>query len=152
MELNRDFRDLFAALNAARAEYLLVGGYAVALHAAPRFTKDIDVWVGTSETNAPRVFEALQRFGAPLADISVADFATPGLVFQMGVPPNRIDILMSVEGLDFGECWSRRVGVPYGDVPIHVVGREDLIRNKRAVARPQDIADAEALERHRPRK
>ena len=95
--VNPDFRDLFAALNAAAARYLLVGGYAVAFHAAPRFTKDLDVWTEPTPANAARVAEALRAFGAPLQDLSLADLERAGLVFQIGVPPNRIDIVTSTE-------------------------------------------------------
>lgn len=145
--LNRDFRDLFAALNAEKADYLLVGGYAVGFHAEPRFTKDLDVWVHATSDNAPMVFAALVRFGAPLGGVTVTDFADPGVVFQMGVPPNRIDILTSLAEVDFAEAWAQRSSARYGDQPVPVIGRAHLIRNKRAVARPQDLLDAERLER-----
>jgi hypothetical protein len=151
VELNRDFRDLFAALNAAAAEYLLVGGYAVAVHAEPRYTKDLDVWVGASTDNGARVFAALREFGAPLEGVTATDFATADVIFQMGMPPNRIDVITSVQGLEFGDCWTRRLEIAFGDQVIHVIGRADLIHNKRAVARPQDLADAALLEKHASR-
>jgi hypothetical protein len=145
--INQDFRDLFAALNDAGARYLLVGGYALAVHAVPRFTKDIDVWVEPAADNAARVIAALQTFGAPLQDVSESDFASPGIVFQMGMPPNRIDIVTSIEGVRFDEAWPDRVQASYGDQSISVIGRRHMILNKRAVGRPQDLLDAEQLER-----
>lgn len=146
MPVNPDFRDLFAALNAAGAEYLLVGGYALAVHAAPRFTKDLDVWVNPTAGNAPRVMAALRAFGAPLGELSEADLTTPGIVFQMGLPPNRIDLLTSIDGVRFPEAWPSRVVTEYGGAPLPVIGREALIANKRASARPQDLVDVQTLE------
>ena len=104
MPVNRDFRDLFAALNAAGVRYLLVGGYAVALHAQPRFTKDLDVWAEPSPGNASNVLEALRRFGAPLHESTAIDLERPGTVFQIGVPPNWIDIVTAIDGVDFAEA------------------------------------------------
>jgi hypothetical protein len=145
--VNQDFRDLFAALNAAGAEYLLVGGYAVAFHAEPRFTKDLDVWTEASDRNASLVYEALRAFGAPLAELTAGDLARPGLIFQIGVPPNRIDVLTSIDGLAFAEAWPARAVTSYGDQAVPVIGKADLIRNKRASARPQDLLDLAVLER-----
>lgn len=147
MPVNPDFRDLFAAFSAAGAEYLLVGGYALAFHSAPRFTKDLDVWVNPTPENAARVLAALERFGAPLGDLALADLATPGIVFQMGVPPNRIDVLTAIDGVAFAEAWPERAETVYGEVPVPVIGRRHLVQNKRAAARPQDLVDADLLER-----
>lgn len=147
MPVNPDFRDLFAALNGAGAEYLLVGGYALAVHAAPRFTKDLDVWVNPTPENARCVMAALGTFGAPLGDLTEADLATPGIVFQMGLPPNRIDLLTSIDGVSFPEAWPSRLLTEYGGERLSVIGREQLIANKRASGRPQDLVDAETLER-----
>ena len=146
MAINPDFRDLFAALNAARSKYLLVGGYALAVHAIPRFTKDLDIWIEPHAENAPRAMEALRQFGAPLSSLSEADLAAPGTVFQIGVPPNRIDILTSIDGVIFADAWPLRFEAAYGDVPITVLSRVHLIQNKRAVGRPQDLVDAALLE------
>ncbi len=144
--INPDFRDLFAALNAAGSRYLLVGGYALAVHAIPRFTKDLDVWIEPHADNAARVMDALRQFGAPLSSLSEEDLAAPGTVFQIGVPPNRIDLVTSIDGVTFGEAWSSRVDASYGDAPITVLGRAHLILNKRTVGRPQDLVDAALLE------
>jgi hypothetical protein len=145
--VNSDFRDLFAALNAAGARYLLVGGYAVAFHAEPRFTKDLDVWTEPEAENARRVLDALRAIGAPLQALSASDLAQPGIVFQIGVPPNRIDVVTSIDGVTFDAAWPDRVETSYGDQPMFVIGRACLIRNKRAAGRPQDLIDVVALER-----
>ncbi len=147
MPVNPDFRDLFAALNGTGAEYLLVGGYALAVHAAPRFTKDLDVWVNPTRENAPRVLAALKAFGAPLGELTEADLAAPGIVFQMGLPPNRIDLLTSIDGVEFSEAWPSRLTTDYGGQPLPVIGKAQLIANKRASGRPQDLLDADVLER-----
>lgn len=145
MPVNPDFSDLFSALNEVDARYLMVGGYAVSFHAEPRFTKDLDVWVEPTPANAAAVRAALSAFGAPMSGVSQEDLATPGMVVQVGVPPNRIDIVTSIDGVGFPEAWAERVAAVYGDVPIHVIGRSDLIRNKRACGRPQDLVDADRL-------
>jgi hypothetical protein len=145
MATNPDFRDLFAALSAHKADFLIVGGHAVMLYTQPRYTKDLDVWVRPTKENAERVFYALADFGAPLANVTVEDFATSGTIFQIGVAPNRVDILTSLEGVEFEPAWLARTRSTYGGVPIGVLSAEDLIANKRAVARPQDLLDVEAL-------
>jgi hypothetical protein len=144
--INPDFRDLFAALNASGARYLLVGGYALAVHAVPRFTKDLDVWIDPSPENASRVMAALVQFGAPTQSLDEADLATPGIVFQMGIPPNRIDIVTSIDGVAFDDAWAARVSTTYGDQTVAAIGRAHLIANKRATGRAQDALDADLLE------
>ncbi len=150
MRPNPDFSDLFAALNAEGAEYLLVGGYALAVHAAPRYTRDLDVWVNPTAENASRVHRALERFGAPLGPLAEGDLARPGLVFQIGIAPNRIDVLTSVDGVAFGEAWPERAATRYGGEAVPVISRRHLAANKRASGRPQDLADLELLERLEP--
>jgi hypothetical protein len=132
-------------LNGAQARYLLVDGYAVAFHAQPRFTKDLDIWADADPANAKLVLEALRAFGAPLGQLEHSDLASPGTVFQMGVPPNRIDIMTTIDGLLFSEAWADRVAMMYGDQAVPVIGRVQLIRNKRASGRPQDLLDLEML-------
>ena len=146
--VNRDFRDLFAALNEAGVKYLVVGAHAVAYYAEPRFTKDLDIWVEASPASAPGVVAALHAFGAPMAGVSVQDFAAPGVTLQIGVAPNRIDIATAVDGLVFDEAWPHRTVTPYGDQAIWLIGRADLITNKRAAGRPQDVLDLAVLARH----
>lgn len=127
--------------------YLLVGGYAVAFHARPRYTKDLDIWVEPTTANARRVWKALAAFGAPLQDVRPEDLTRPEMVLQIGLAPNRIDILTELAGVDFAEAWNRRATTTYGDCTIAVLARADLIRNKRKVGRPQDLIDVEELER-----
>lgn len=147
--VNRDFRDLLAAFAAHDVRFLVVGGYAVTFHSRPRFTKDLDVWVEPTPANAVRVVAALAAFGAPLTahGVSAQDFERPGVVYQMGMPPNRVDVITAVDGLAFAPCWERRVGARFGDVEIAYLAKTDLIVNKRTVGRPQDLEDVRALER-----
>jgi hypothetical protein len=146
--VNPDFRDLFAALNDARANYLVVGAHAVAFYAEPRFTKDLDVWVEASPLNAPRIMAALLAFGTPLAGVSAADFQAPGAVLQIGVAPNRIDITTHIDGVAFEAAWPNRLITSFGDQQICIIGRAELITNKTAAARPQDLLDLALLEKH----
>ncbi len=147
--MNQDFRDLLRALSAADARFLVVGAYAVSFHAEPRTTGDLDIWVEATPENAVRVHTALESFGAPLAELTVDDLATPGIVFQMGLPPRRIDILTSITGVDFADAWPARVAARYGDVDFSIIGRDALIANKRALARPKDLLDVDLLLRRR---
>ena len=147
MQTNSDFRDLFAALNAGDAEYLVVGALALAAHGHVRATKDLDVWVGASPENAERVYRALAVFGAPLHDLTVKDLASSDLIFQIGVPPLRVDIITSIDGVEFVDAWREKMSSEYADQPVHVLSRRHLIQNKKAAGRLQDLADVEALEK-----
>lgn len=147
--VNPDFRDLFAALNEADARYLVVGAHAVAFYAEPRYTKDLDVWVEGSSENAPRLLAALRAFGAPMAEVTIMDFQSPGIVLQIGVPPNRIDITTHIDGVAFAAAWPNRRSTTFGDQSIYLIGRAELIQNKTAAARPQDLLDLALLEKHR---
>ncbi len=147
MAVNPDFRDLFATLNGVGAEYLVIGAHALAVHGAPRFTKDLDILVQCTEGNAEKVWKALEEFGAPLGSLRPADLHTPGLMFQIGIAPNRIDILTSADGIEFSSAWSGKLDAHYGDQPIWILGRDELIANKAATARPQDLVDIESLRR-----
>ena len=149
METNRDFRDLLFELNAADARYLVVGGYAVAFHGRPRFTKDLDLLIEATPDNARRVFLALSCYGAPSGSLIEEDLTNPSMVFQIGVPPNRIDILTEITAVDFAAAWSRRVEGVYGDCKVAFLAIPDLIANKRAVGRPQDLQDVAMLERRK---
>lgn len=144
---NQDFKDLFAELNAHEVEFLVVGAHALAAHGYVRATKDLDVWVRPNRENAGRIIRALQAFGAPTQAVTEDDFAVPDITFQIGVEPVRIDVITAVDGLTFEPAWMNRVLSEYGGEPVFVVSREDLIRNKRASARPQDLADIVALQR-----
>jgi len=116
-------------------------------HTVPRFTKDLGIWVRPTRDNAARVHRALVAFGAPLADLTIEDLAVEGTIFQIGIAPNRIDFVTSVDALSFEDAWQRRVASTYGDVPTSLLSIEDLLANKRAVGRPQDLIDVENLER-----
>ena len=146
MSINSDFRDLFVALNDAGCKYLLVGGYALAAHGIPRFTKDLDVWIQPNTTNAERVIEALGAFGAPQQHMTDLDFTDPSTILQIGVPPSRIDILTAIDGVTFDAAWAARAEFSFDGVPITTISRQHLIQNKRAVGRLQDLADAHQLE------
>jgi hypothetical protein len=147
MTLNSDFRDLLCEFNAAEVRYLVVGAYAVFLHAQPRYTRGLDVWVDATPENAPRVFAALTKFGAEVSQLTAADFAGAGVTFQMGLEPSRVDVLTELSAVTFDEAWPARVESTYGDQRICVLGRELLLKNKRALGRPQDLLDVEKLER-----
>ncbi|MDZ4862251.1 MAG: hypothetical protein SGJ01_02300 [Gemmatimonadota bacterium] len=144
--MNPDFIEMLSALHDAEADYLVVGAHALAAHGRPRATGDLDLWVRPTPANADRVYAALTRFGAPLHELAPGDLATPDLVFQIGVVPVRIDILTSVSGVTFDEGWASRMTVPIGTLDVPVIGRECLIRNKRASGRPRDWADIADLE------
>ena len=143
---NQDFKDMLSALSEARADFLLVGAYALAVHGFPRATGDLDIWVRADSDNARKVLYSLAVFGAPLDDLTVDDLSKPGIVFQIGVEPSRIDILTAISGVEFGHAWESRVLVDVDGVCINVIGRDDLVVNKRASGRPKDIADAETLD------
>jgi hypothetical protein len=145
--VNQDFRDLLAEFNARQVEFLLVGAHALAAHGHVRATQDLDVWVRPTAANAERVLEALRAFGAPLHDLTEKDLTTPGVVFQIGVEPIRIDILTLIDGVQFDEAWAERMISQYGDQSVGVISRGHLIKNKLTVARTQDLADVEALKR-----
>ncbi len=146
MSKNSDFKELLSVLNDEKVRFLVVGAHAVIYYAEPRYTKDLDIWVEPERDNAFRVFAALKRFGAPLQEIGEEDFCNSELVYQMGLPPNRIDIVMGVDGLEFIEAWASRVEIRYDGVPIGIPSREHLIQNKRASGRPQDLLDVARLE------
>ena len=148
--VNPDFSDLFAALNDAGANYLLVGAHAVAFHAEPRYTKDLDVWVEATPANAARVMHALRAFGAPLAGVAEHDFCAPGVTLQIGIAPNRIDIVAAIDGVAFADAWLNRVESRYGDERMWIIGRAELAANKRAAGRPQDLLDLSLLDKHQP--
>ncbi len=144
--MNRDFVDLLRALSDAEARFLVVGAFAVGRYGRPRATGDLDLWIDRDPENAARVYAALRSFGAPLESLREDELGQPDLVFQMGVAPGRIDLLTSISGVEFESAWTRREPGQLGGVPVAFIGRQDLIRNKRAVGRPRDLADADELE------
>jgi hypothetical protein len=144
--MNRDFAEMLSALSAEGAEFLVVGAYAMAAHGYPRATGDIDVWVRPSPENAERVLRALRTFGAPLFDLQVSDLVSVDTVFQIGLPPNRIDLLTGISGVAFDEAWPSRMRTTVDGIEVPVLGMAHLLQNKRASGRPKDQADLVWLE------
>ncbi len=143
--MSHDFRDLLAEFNVHNVEYLVVGAHALAAHGHVRATEDLDIWVRPEPENAKRVLTALRAFGAPLHDLTEKDLTAPGVVFQIGVAPLRIDVLTAIDGVEFDEAWPSRFNTQFADQPITVLSKEHLIKNKRATGRTQDLADVERL-------
>jgi hypothetical protein len=145
-----DYRELLSILNAHRVKYLVIGAYAVAIHAQPRATKDLDILVKADPENAKAVFAALTEFGAPLQGITPPDFEEPGPFFRMGREPVGVDILTAIPGVDFDAAWTRRVEALFDEetsLRATCISREDLLAAKRAAGRLQDLADVEAIEK-----
>ena len=145
MEIQPDFRDLLELFNFHKVKYIIVGGYALAFHGAPRYTGDIDIFVASNAKNAERIFSALKDFGFGSVGLTSADFNKPGQIIQLGVPPVRIDIVTSITGVSWEEAESNQVRGNYGDIRVQYIGREQLIVNKKAIGRKKDLADLEAL-------
>ena len=152
-----DFRDLLRVFVARDVRFLVVGAYALAVLGRPRATGDLDIWLDATAENGERALAALGEYGAPLHDLSTADLAHPGVVFQIGLPPLRIDILTAIDGVEFAGAWARRLSADFDGVRVPVIGRQDFLVNKRATGRLKDRADAERLDpsprprRRRPR-
>ena len=146
MVLGPDFREFVTLLNAHKVRYLLIGGYAVAFHGHPRYTKDLDIWVEVSESNATAILAALADFGFGAVGLELKDFAEPGQTIQLGHPPNRIDLLTIADGVAFEECYAARVEIQVDDLTINLINLDHLRRNKRASGRLQDLADLENLQ------
>lgn len=144
---NQDYRDMIECLQREGVEFMLVGGYAVALHGWPRMTFDIDFWIMADPRNATAVMRALKAFGAPLMDLKEEDFHKPGMVFQIGTEPQRIDILSAISGVAYEDAASRAVRMEVDGLSLKVIALDDLIANKRASGRPKDIVDAMTLEK-----
>lgn len=145
--MNRDFVEILQELSAADAEFLIVGAHALSAYDRPRATGDLDIWVRPSPENACRVWNALIRFGAPLHDLTIEELSAPGITYQMGLEPYRIDILTEITGVTFDEAWVNRTSIETEGLRYHVIGKKELIRNKRATARPKDLLDVANLER-----
>ncbi len=144
--LNEDYKDILRALSAEKVKCLLVGAYAMAAHGYPRSTLDIDFWVLQSPQNADAVMRALQRFGAPLHNLTAEDLQRNGTIFQIGIAPRRIDIITEATGLEFEDVYERSQLITIEGIEVRIPSIIDLIRNKRATGRTKDLADAEALE------
>lgn len=144
--MNPDFKEILLAFNAHNVEYLIVGAHALAAHGHVRATKDLDVWVRPDRANAPRVLQALSDFGAPLSDLTEDDLSKKDTIFQIGIPPVRIDVITNIDGVEFEEAWPDRLEIEFGGVPVFVISRHHLITNKRTSARLQDLADIQQLD------
>ena len=144
--LNQDFKEFIQSLNDNHVRYLVIGGYAVALHGHPRYTRDMDVWIEMSPDNAAKMVKALEQFGFGSLKLQAADFLAPGQIIQLGQPPNRIDIITAATGVDFQICYASRVQVVVDDVTVSFIDLENLKKNKKAVGRLQDLADLENLQ------
>src|SRR5450631_229021 len=144
--LNKDYKEMLECLLGENVRFLLVGAYAVAVHGFPRATKDIDFFVWATPENAANVMRALAKFGAPLHDISESDLSSEGTVFQIGSSPRRIDIITNISGVKFDQAYANKATIFIEGIGVPVISLEDLIANKRASARLQDLADVEKLE------
>lgn len=145
MVINKDFREFIELLNKHGVKYLVVGGYAVAFHGHPRYTKDLDVWIWLEEQNAQKIIDVLQDFGFAGLQFNREDFLNPDNVIQLGQPPNRIDLLTGLSGVDFKECYDKKNVITINDLEINIIDLDSLRRNKKASGRFQDLADLENL-------
>jgi hypothetical protein len=147
IQLPREFKEFIALLNSEKVDYLLVGGWALALHGHPRYTGDIDIWIRPSLQNAEAMIRVLRRFGFASRQFDPEAFVKPDNIFRFGFPPMQVDIINTIAGVDFAECFENRLTVEAEDVPVNVICVEDFKKNKIASGRPQDLADAECVTR-----
>ena len=145
MKLSRDFREFIECLNAASVRYLVIGGYAVAHHGRPRYTKDLDIWLEIGSQNGERMVDALKSFGFAALGLKPHDFEEPDAIIQLGYEPQRIDLLTSAAGIEFKKAWENRCEAQIDGATVNFLGLEELRANKLAVGRPQDLADVDAL-------
>jgi hypothetical protein len=146
--LNKDFKDILSCLKSENVEFIVVGAYALAAHGYARSTGDIDIWVNSTAENSLRVLRAISTFGAPMSDLAVNDFTVADVVFQIGVEPFRIDILTSIDGLEFAQAWENRMSLVVDSISIEVLSKGDLLRNKLASGRDKDQGDIAWLKKH----
>mgnify|MGYP003976323977 CR=1 FL=1 len=145
MQLPEDFKEFLKLLNSVEVTYLLVGGFAVTMHGHPRTTGDIDLWVPTNKETASKILNVLNQFGFGGSGATEALLLTPGKVIRMGIAPLRIELLTGISGVVFEECWERRDSVEIDGIPIQMISKPDLLTNKKAAGRPQDLADVDKL-------
>lgn len=146
MILSQDFKEFIQSLNNNQVHYLIIGGYAVAFHGHPRYTKDLDIWIESTQDNAQNLLYALEQFGFGSLHLKEADFLELGQIIQLGYPPNRIDILTSLKGVNFSTCFANRITIEVDKTILNFIDLDNLIRNKKASGRLQDLADIENLE------
>jgi len=143
--LNQDFKEFIQSLNDNHVRYLVIGGYAVALHGHPRYTQDLDIWIEMSSPNAANMAKALEQFGFGSLGLQAGDFLVPDQIIQLGYPPNRIDLVTTPSGVDFESCYASRVEVAIDEVTVNFIDLDNLKKNKQAAGRLQDLADLENL-------
>jgi hypothetical protein len=146
--LNEDYKEMLSLLLDEKAEFILVGAFAMAAHGYPRATGDMDIWIRPDRKNAERVYAALERFGAPLSSVTLEDFAQSGLIFQIGVPPRRIDIITSIDGVSFSDADTDKLLAPVDGLAVPLLSLEKLIKNKESTGREKDRLDAEILRKN----
>jgi hypothetical protein len=147
MEISQDFEEFFKLLNENNVRYLVVGGYAYAIHAEPRYTKDLDIFFESETENAAILLNCLEKFGFGELDITVNDLTKSVRIIQLGVPPLRIDLINEIEGVSFSDAWEDKIKAEYGNQEMHVISKLNLIRNKKAVGRDQDLLDVKKIRR-----
>ena len=145
MEIPEDFKELLRLLNSNRVDYLVVGGYALGFHGVPRYTGDLDLFISTNQGNADLLLKSIDEFGFGSLGLEQKDFTEPGNVIQMGYPPVRIDFLTRISGVEWKDAWKNRIETTLSGIPVNIISREDLIRNKQAAGRPVDLGDVERL-------
>lgn len=146
MGVNKDFEDLLRCLNQEKTEFIIVGAYAVIFYTEPRYTKDIDFWINPTTENAQKVLSALKKFGAPTKNLTVEDLTNNNMVYQIGIEPNRIDIIMNIAGVNFSDAWKKKNPTSYGNEKAYILDLNDLIKAKKKAGRPRDLLDLEKLE------
>jgi len=151
MTLAQDFEDFIRLLNKFDVEYMVVGGYAMAFHGKPRYTGDLDIWINISEANAEKLIEVIKAFGMASLGLEKDDFLQPGYVSQIGYPPLRIDILNSIDGVNFKEAFQNRQKIVEDDLEISYISLNDLLQNKVASGRKQDIQDVREIKKELPK-
>jgi len=145
MTLQKDLLEFVRLLLSEKVEFVLVGGYALAIHGAPRFTEDIDFLIHISPKNADRLVKVIDQFGFGDLGLTASDFLEPGFVIQLGMPPNRIDLITSIDGVSWQTVWESKLTYMMGDLELYVIGKEALLKNKLSTGRTKDLADAERL-------
>ena len=143
--LNQDFKEFIQLLNKNQVKYLVIGGYAVAIHGHPRYTKDIDIWLEMSEENSEKLIKALTEFGFGSLGLTPDDFQTPDQIVQLGYPPSRIDLITTPDGIDFQTCYNSKIEIKLNEIPVNFIDLDNLKKNKLASGRLQDLADLENL-------
>ena len=146
IEFPRDFKEFLQLLNSKKIDYLVIGGYAVGYHGYPRATGDMDIWIAINEQNAIKMVEALKEFGFDLPELQKELFLIEQKVIRMGIPPMRLEILTSIDGVNFKTCFNNRIIADFGDFKVNFISKDDLLINKRASGRPQDLVDFEKLQ------